>query len=151
IGAALGRTHYKFWHNTGTVGTFGAAAAVSSLYGLQAQPFTHALATAATFASGLQQAFRMDSMSKPLHSGRAAEGGLAAAQMARAGITGSLDVLDGEAGLGYAMSNGPDWQPYLSTLGQTFNITRMTFKNHACCGHTFSPIDAALVLKDRLK
>ncbi|OZI49481.1 MmgE/PrpD family protein [Bordetella genomosp. 4] len=151
IGAALGRTHYKFWHNTGTVGTFGAAAAASSLYGLESRPFTHALATAATFASGLQQAFRMDSMSKPLHSGRAAEGGLAAAQMARAGVTGSLDVLDGAAGLGYAMSNGPDWQPFLATLGETFNITRMTFKNHACCGHTFSPIDAALVLKDRLQ
>lgn len=151
IGAALGRTHYKYWHNTGTVGTFGAAAAASAIYDLGPVQFTHALATSATFACGLQQAFRMDSMSKPLHSGRAAEGGLAAAQMARAGVTGSLDVLDGEAGLGHAMSNGPDWAPYLATLGEVFNVTRMTFKNHACCGHTFSPIDAALILKDRLQ
>ena len=29
IGKVLGRTHYKFWHNTGTVGTFGAAAAAA--------------------------------------------------------------------------------------------------------------------------
>jgi 2-methylcitrate dehydratase PrpD len=151
IGTALGRTHYQYWHNTGTVGTFGAAAAAASVYGLAALPFTHALATSATFAAGLQQAFRMDSMSKPLHAGRAAEAGLAAAQMARAGVTGSLDVLDGEAGLGQAMSNGPTWDGVISTLGQHFNITRMTFKNHACCGHTFAAIDAAQVLQDRLK
>ena len=150
IGTALGRTHYQYWHNTGTVGTFGAAAAAASLYGLSAQSFTHALATCATFAAGLQQAFRMDSMSKPLHSGRAAEAGVAAAQMARAGITGSLDVLDGDSGLGRAMSNGPDWTSVLSTLGQAFNITRMTFKNHACCGHTFAAIDAAQVLQAQL-
>lgn len=150
IGTALGRSHYKYWHNTGTVGTFGAAAAAASLYGLSSVPFTHALATSATFAAGLQQAFRMDSMSKPLHAGRAAEAGLAAAQMARAGITGSLDVLDGEAGLGHAMSHGPQWQAVLSTLDEHFNITRMTFKNHACCGHTFAAIDAAQALQTQL-
>ncbi|GKT25163.1 hypothetical protein AVHM3334_17105 [Acidovorax sp. SUPP3334] len=27
IGVVLGRTRYRFWHNTGTVGAFGAAAA----------------------------------------------------------------------------------------------------------------------------
>lgn len=26
IGAAMGRAHYKYWHNTGTIGPFGAAA-----------------------------------------------------------------------------------------------------------------------------
>jgi aspartate aminotransferase len=39
---------------------------------------------------GLQQAFRMDSMSKPLHAGRAAEAGVTAALAAREGVTGSL-------------------------------------------------------------
>ena len=151
IGTALGRAHYKFWHNTGTVGTFGATAAAASLYGLSARQFTHALATSGTFAAGLQQAFRMDSMSKPLHSGRAAEAGLAAASMARAGVTGSLDVLDGDAGLGHAMSNGPDWSAATKTLGHDFNIMRMTFKNHACCGHTFAAIDAAQALQARLQ
>jgi 2-methylcitrate dehydratase PrpD len=72
IGQALGRAHYRYWHNTGTVGSFGAAAAAACLLGLDAQRFTHALCTAATFAAGLQQAFQMDSMSKPLHAGRAA-------------------------------------------------------------------------------
>ncbi|HEY0200215.1 MAG TPA: MmgE/PrpD family protein [Burkholderiaceae bacterium] len=150
IGAAMGRAHYRFWHNTGTIGTFGAAAAAASLYALEAPAFGHALATGATFAAGLQQAFRMDSMSKPLHAGRAAEGGLLAAQAAAYGVTGSLDILDGSAGLGRAMGDGPDWSAATAGLGDTFHITRMTFKNHACCGHTFAAIDGALALQQRM-
>lgn len=149
IGVVLGRSHYRYWHNTGTVGTFGAAAAAASLRGLDGAAFAHALATAATFAAGLQQAFRMDSMSKPLHAGRAAEAGLLAAQLAGRGVTGSLDVLDGEAGLGRAMADGPDWSQAAATLGHDFHITRLTFKNHVGCGHTFAAIDAALELMQR--
>lgn len=150
IGAALGRAHYRHWHNTGTVGTFGAVSAAATLLGLDAGRHAHALCTGATFAAGLQQAFRMDSMSKPLHAGHAAEAGVLAALAAEQGVTGSLDVLDGEAGLGRAMSDGPDWQQATATLGQDFHITRMTFKNHACCGHTFAPIDGALELRSRM-
>jgi 2-methylcitrate dehydratase PrpD len=150
IGQAMGKAHYKYWHNTGTIGTFGATAAAASLYGLDAHRFAHALATCTTFAAGLQQAFRSDSMSKPLHAGRAAEAGVLAAQMAREGVTGTLDVIEGEAGIGRAMSNGPDWTKALATLGRQFHITEMTFKNHACCGHTFAAIDGALIVQAKL-
>lgn len=151
IGASLGRAHYRFWHNTGTVGTFGASAAAATLLKLAPQPYAHALCTSATMASGLQQAFRMDSMSKPLHAGHAAEAGLLAALAASAGFTGSLDVIDGDAGMGVAMSNGPDWSIALANLGSVFNITDMTFKNHACCGHTFAPIDGAMALQQDMQ
>jgi 2-methylcitrate dehydratase PrpD len=154
IGATLGRAHYRYWHNTGTVGTFGAAAAAAALYGLDGARFGHALATAATFAAGLQQAFRTDSMSKPLHAGRAAEAGVLAAQLARSGVTGSAAVLDGETGLGRALgergAGSLDWSAALATLGQVFHIEAMTFKNHACCGHTFAAIDGALALKQQM-
>jgi 2-methylcitrate dehydratase PrpD len=150
IGAAMGRAHYRYWHNTGTIGAFGACAAAAELLDLDARRFAHALATAATFAAALQQAFRMDSMSKPLHAGRAAEAGVTAALAAREGVTGSLDVLEGEAGFGRAMGDGPDWEKALATLGTEFHVTRMTFKNHTCCGHTFAAIDGALALKARM-
>jgi 2-methylcitrate dehydratase PrpD len=146
----MGRAHYRYWHNTGTIGSFGAAAAAASLYGLDAMRFAHALATVATFAAGLQQAFRMDSMSKPLHAGHAAEAGVLAALAAREGVTGSLDVIEGESGFGRAMSDGPDWDRATATLGKEFHITQMTFKNHACCGHTFAAIDGALELQRRM-
>src|SRR6185295_1592812 len=44
IGAAMGRAHYKYWHNTGTIGCFGAAAAAAEALGLDASRFAHALA-----------------------------------------------------------------------------------------------------------
>jgi 2-methylcitrate dehydratase PrpD len=150
IGAAMGRAHYRYWHNTGTIGCFGAAAAAAEALGLDTRGFSHALATAATFSAGLQQAFRMDSMSKPLHAGHAAEAGLTAALAAREGVTGSLDVMEGEAGYGRAMGDNPDWARALATLGSDFHITRMTFKNHACCGHTFAAIDGALALQKKM-
>ncbi len=150
IGAAMGRAHYKYWHNTGTIGCFGACAAAAELLGLDAARFAHALATVTTFSAGLQQSFRMDSMSKPLHAGRAAEAGLTAALAAREGVTGSLDVIEGQAGYGKAMSDSPDWNKALATLGREFHITRMTVKNHTCCGHTFAAIDGALALKAKM-
>ncbi len=152
IGAAMGKAHYRHWHNTGTIGCFGAAAAAAEALALDRKRFAHALATVATFAAGLQQAFRMDSMSKPLHAGRAAEAGVSAALMAREGVTGSLDVMQGFAA---AMGDSPAFDIHvergLATLGHDFHITQMTFKNHACCGHTFAAIDGALELKKRMK
>ena len=146
----MGRAHYKYWHNTGTIGCFGAAAAAAELLQLDAARFAHALATVTTFSAGLQQSFRMDSMSKPMHAGRAAEAGLTAALAAAEGVTGSLDVIEGEAGYGKAMSDGPDWDKALATLGRDFHVTRMTFKNHTCCGHTFAAIDGAQALQQRM-
>ncbi len=155
IAEAMGRAHYRYWHNTGTIGCFGAASAAAEVLGLDAKRFAHALATVATFSAGLQQAFRADSMSKPMHAGRAAEAGVTAALAAAEGVTGSLDIMEGEAGYGRAMGHGdagdgPDWERALATLGEDFHITRMSFKNHACCGHAFAAIDGALALKARM-
>ncbi len=148
----MGKAHYKHWHNTGTIGCFGAAAAAAEALELDRKQFAHALATVTTFAAGLQQAFRMDSMSKPLHAGRAASAGVEAALMAREGVTGSLDVM---AGFAAAMGDKPGFDAHVekgfATLGKDFHITQMTFKNHACCGHTFAAIDGALELKKRMQ
>jgi len=152
IGAAMGKAHYRHWHNTGTIGCFGAAAAAAEALKLDRQQFAHALATVTTFAAGLQQAFRMDSMSKPLHAGRAAEAGVTAALAAREGVTGSLDVMVGfAAAMGDKPAFDTSMERGLATLGKDFHITQMTFKNHACCGHTFAAIDGALELKKRMQ
>lgn len=147
IGVAVQPSHYRFWHTTGTIGTFGAAAAVASILKLDAGRTAHALATAGTFAAALQQAFRSDAMSKPLHAGHAADAGAMAALGAAQGVTGALDVLEGEAGFGAAMSVDPDWSKATDGLGSRYNITAMTFKNHGCCGHAFAAIDGALALQ----
>lgn len=148
IAVAVQPSHYRFFHTTGTAGVFGGAAAASMLFAPgEAQALTHALATAGTFASGLQQAFRSDSMTKPLHAGHGAQVGILAAQGATHGLTGALDLLEGEAGFGAAMSTGARWENATEGLGSRYNITQMTFKNHGCCGHAFAAIDAIVALR----
>jgi 2-methylcitrate dehydratase PrpD len=143
IGRAVQPSHYKYWHTTGTVGTFGAATAVAVLLGCDAERTAHAIATSATMASGLQGAFRGDSMSKPFHPGHAAEAGALAAMAAARGVIGALDVLHGPEGFAAATSEDTGkWDEALAGLGKPFAITDMTFKNHGCCGHIFAALDA---------
>jgi len=151
IGDAVMPSHYKYWHTTGTVGCFGAAAAAATLTGCDREQFMNALGTVGTFAAGLQQAFRSEAMSKPLHAGHAAESGALAAMAAAKGVTGVHDILEGEVGFGAAMSVKPDWSKATLDLGTDYHITRVTFKNHGCCGHTFPSIDAVQVLKEKHK
>jgi 2-methylcitrate dehydratase PrpD len=147
IGATVNPSHYEYWHTTGTVGSFGAAAAASAVLGLGVEATAHALATAGTFAAGLQQAFRSECMSKPLHAGHAADVGVLAALAAERGVTGATDILEGPAGFGRAMSRGCDWTRAVDGLGARYNISATTFKNHGCCGHTFAAIDGMLELR----
>ena len=150
IGAAVQPAHYRYFHTTGTVGCFGGAAAAAALCAPgDAQVMLHALATAGTLASGLQQAFRSDAMSKALHAGHAAAVGVRAGQGAAHGITGVPDILEGEVGFGAALAQDPDWNLAIDGLGQRYNILRITQKNHGCCGHTFAAIDGALALRAR--
>lgn len=147
VAEAINPAHYRFWHTTGTVGTLGAAAAASHLLGLDTTRTGNALAVATSMAAGLQQAFRSEAMSKPLHAGHAAEAGLTAALLAAHDVTGAPDILEGAAGFGTAMS-GPDvdWAAAL-VPAETAYVSRMTVKSHSCCGHTFAAIDAMLDLR----
>jgi 2-methylcitrate dehydratase PrpD len=149
IGEAVMPSHYKYWHTTGTVGCFGAAAAAATLLGCNREQIMNALGTVGTFAAGLQQAFRSEAMSKPLHAGRAAEAGVLAATAAAKGVTGVHDILEGEVGFGAAMSVKPDWVKATDGLGKHYNITQVTFKNHGCCGHNFPSLDAVIELKSK--
>ncbi|MGG5818682.1 MmgE/PrpD family protein [Falsiroseomonas sp. HW251] len=148
IGVAVQPSHYRYWHTTGTVGTFGAAAAVSVVLGSDAERIAHAIATAATMAGGLQQAFRGAGMSKPLHAGHAAEAGALAAIAAASGVTGALDVLDGPVGFAAATSEDRGkWDKALAGLGEEHAIAAITVKNHGCCGHIFAGLDGLSALR----
>jgi 2-methylcitrate dehydratase PrpD len=150
IGAAVQPSHYRFFHTTGTVGCFGSAAATAALLAPGApDTMRHSLATAATFASGLQQAFRSDAMTKALHAGHAAWVGVTSGMGAANGVTGALDILEGAAGFGAALSVEPKWERATDGLGSRYNIAAITQKNHGCCGHTFAAIDAAIDVRMR--
>ena len=92
----------------------GAATAAGLLAGLDANQLRHALAIAATMAAGLQQAFRGDTQTKPLHAGHAADAGMIAVAQAGGGVKGALDILEAPAGMGAAMSADVDWTAALA-------------------------------------
>lgn len=151
LGAAVQPSHYKYFHTTGTVGAIGSAAAAAFLINPNDKDiFAHAVATATTFASGLQQAFRSDAMTKALHGGHAASIGVTAAKAAAKGVTGALDILEGEVGFGAALSKDPKWEKATLNLGIDYNISKMTQKNHGCCGHTFAAIDGVVAIRNTL-
>ncbi len=151
VGKAMQPAHYDYWHTTGTIGTIGAAAGCSVAFRLNLFQAKHALANSVTMAAALQQAFATDSMGKPIHAGHAAEAGAMAALLAEQGVTGADGMFEGPRGFGRAMSRDVDWDEVTSNLTDDYTITRMTQKNHTCCGHVFAAIDSIVALASEHK
>src|SRR5688572_7478696 len=149
IGEAVNPSHYRFWHPTGTVATFGAAAAAGLLVGLTPAQMVHALGTAGTQAAGLWQFNADGAMSKHLHPGKAAMNGVMSADLARAGFTGASRILGGERGFFRAMCDVADSSRITAGLPVIGKIRENGYKLHACCGHTHSAIDLAIALRAR--
>jgi 2-methylcitrate dehydratase PrpD len=149
IGRAAGPSHYRFFHPTGTLGGFGAAAAGASLMGLDGERTAWALGLAGQQGAGLWRARHEPGSVKALHDGRAAANGVASALLARDGFRGPLRVLEGEQGLFPAMAPDADPEAVLAPA-DGWLIHEVSFKPHAACRHAHPAIDAALTLRERL-
>ncbi|MGE4375858.1 MAG: MmgE/PrpD family protein, partial [Burkholderiaceae bacterium] len=108
VGEFLGRSHYRIFHTTATAGTLAAAAAAGRLLGLDAATMLHAFGSAGTQAAGLWEFLRDAADSKQLHTAHAASCGLASAYLARAGLTGARQILEGPQGMAAGMSSDAD-------------------------------------------
>ena len=149
LGALMNPRHYqRGWHCTSTLGTIGAAAAASRLLGLDAEATGHALAIAASEASGLKENF--GTMVKPLHAGLAARNGVLAALLARDGMTASGHALDGPQGFLRAMdSQGTAIAGAIADLGSRWEIidTGITVKLYPSCAGTHPSLDVILDMR----
>ena len=142
IAMALQPSHYQNWHITATVGTIGAAVSTAMLKGCDAEGIGHAIAIASSFAGGHQENLQGQGQTKAMHCGHAADAGVLAGFAASEGVTGSLDSLNAPHGYAAATSDSTgDWEKGFSGLGDWTPISRMTFKNHGCCGHIFPTLD----------
>ncbi|CAM9874544.1 unnamed protein product, partial [Ectocarpus sp. 12 AP-2014] len=148
IALAIQPSHYRFWHTSATVGTIGAAVSTAMLLGASSLQIAHAIGLASSFAGGHQQNLQGEGMAKPLHAGHAAEAGLIAAMAAAKGVTASLDSLHASNGFAAATSDSTgNWDAALEGIDDWTPITRMTVKNHGCCGHIFPALDGLKALK----
>jgi 2-methylcitrate dehydratase PrpD len=149
IGEAVNPSHYYFFHPTGTVATFGAAAAAGSLLHLTADQMANALGSAGTQAAALWEFNADGAMSKHLHPGKAAMNGIIAADLARVGFTGATRILEGERGFFRAMSTSFDASRITDGLGTRWKIGENGYKLYSCCGHTHTAVDCALEIRAR--
>ena len=148
IGAMAGYGHYdKGFHATGTIGTFGAAAAAARLLRLDAGQTANALGLAAAQAAGLKAMF--GTMTKPFHAGKAAMNGLIAARLAARGFTASSEGI--EAPQGFADTQAPGFKAAKVRPDPTapFAVEGNLFKYHAACYLTHSTIEAVGSLRAR--
>ncbi len=132
------------WHSTGTCGTFGAAAAAARILRLDARQCRNAIGIAASFSGGLWSFIHDGSQTKRIHAGRAAEGGLTAALLARQGMTGPARIFDDVwGGFLRAYAHHPtDAGALVRELGASWRMEKAVIKPYASCRGTHSAIDA---------
>jgi 2-methylcitrate dehydratase PrpD len=147
IAEAIDPDHYlRGFHTSGTVGTFGAAAAAAKLLKLDAPAIGHMLAIASSLASGIRVNF--GSMTKPLHVARASEAGVFAADIAAKGFTGGAHGLDGEWGFFQVLGGGADLDRLIPVLGKPYAIVSpgVSVKPYPCGVLSHPSMDAMLKL-----
>ena len=139
------------FHAPGTTGTFGAAVAGGKLLGFNVQQMTNALGIAGSLSSGLVEFSRSGTgaMVKRLHFGRAAEGGLLAANLAAEGFTGPRTVLEGECGFLRVFCNEWDTAELTKGLGRDWLTSRISMKRFACHTAAHTPVQAILDFKHK--
>lgn len=143
-----GQLHERGFHPTAVMGTLAAAAACARLHRLDAQKTTHAIAIAASLASGLVANF--GTMTKSLHAGRAAQSGVLAARLAARGFTGSSDAIEHRSG--FLRAHSPSGTPHLEDgaldIGRHWRLAEsgISVKGYPTCYATHRSIDAMLDL-----
>lgn len=127
LGNAVSPGHYqKGWHITATCGVFGAAMAAGKLLGLPAERLIGALGFAATQSSGLVESLGQDA--KSISIGNASRNGLWSALLARDGLNGPARPIEGRFGFMATMAEAPRCEALLGGLGETWEISKNTYK-----------------------
>ncbi len=145
FGPHLGRGGF---HPTPILGTIATAAAVARGLDVDRERAAMMLGLAATEASGLCRNFGTDT--KPFHAGHAAQCGLQATLLARAGFTANPEAVTDYL----KVHGGPDEADavaVLATLGKVYDIVApgLSIKKYPCCRFAHLPLDATFMLLER--
>lgn len=129
-----GAIHRAGFHPVSVLGPFGAAVGAGVALGLDEQQLTHALGVAGSMSSGIGEFLTDGAWTKRFHPGWAAQSGLRAALMGRAGFFGPPTVLDGPRNVFHAFgpTGTPRYEPLLDGLGRTWLMQDIAFKPYAC-------------------
>jgi len=143
-------TSRRGFHNTPTAGVFGAAAAAARLLHLNAEQTLNALGLAGSFSGGLRAYLQDGAEVKRIHPGKAARDGIVSAELAKRGLTGPGEVIEGRYGFIQAAAGGnAEWALLNEALGERFEICNAYFKPYPACRHFHASLDAVRSIGQR--
>jgi 2-methylcitrate dehydratase PrpD len=148
IGQAAHHSSEKLgFHAPGVMGVYGVSCVVAKLFNESAEQMAHAFGIAGSMSSGLMEFSHSGGQVKRLHLGRTAEGGFLAAALARDGLTGPAEVLEGKYGSLNTFAR--DAEPALMTrdLGKVWHTLKIKIKRFACHANAQVPVSLILDLK----
>lgn len=140
------------WFPTQLFGFLSGAATAAKLYGSDAEGIENAFGIAFTQMSGSRQmAVGASTHLRSMQAGFSGQGAILSAELARRGIVGSREVLEGRYGLfSTYIRTDPDWGAMLDGLGRQFPLLDLHgFKVWPACGYTRATNTAIRELRDR--
>src|SRR5262245_21419560 len=138
-------THKAGFHPTAIFGAMGAAAGIGAALGLSKRQLVDAFGCVGSMASGIIEYLAEGAWTKRLHPGWAAQSGLRAALLGRAGFFGPRTVLEGVHGFyhGFANTTGGDYEAIPGAFGTRWVTETLAFKPYPCGTMTHPYIDCA--------
>src|SRR6516225_11900722 len=143
--------HKAGFHPAAVFGAMAAAAAVGAALGLDAIQIVDALGIVGSMAGGIIEYLAEGAWTKRLHPGWAAQSGLRAARLARAGFLGPRTVFEGVHGLfhGFARTTTGDYDALTGDFRARWVTPTLAFKPYPCGTMTHPYIDCARRLASR--
>jgi 2-methylcitrate dehydratase PrpD len=143
--ASPGRFQARGFQITSVGGALAAALVASELNALTEDETVAALGISLSQASGVLEFLTNGSSVKSLHPGWAAHGGVVAATLAKAGMTGPETSLEGRFGLFRQFAGDEQAAGRLSVkdIGTTWHLPDAAFKFYPCCHYLHPFIEAA--------
>jgi 2-methylcitrate dehydratase PrpD len=145
-------THKAGFHPTAVFGAMGAAAGVGAAFKLSERQLVDAFGTVASMASGIIEYLAEGAWTKRLHAGWAAQSGIRAALLGRAGFLGPRTVFEGVHGFfhGFANTTEGDYDAIGGDFGERWMTETLAFKPYPCGTMTHPYIDCARRLAKRI-
>jgi 2-methylcitrate dehydratase PrpD len=143
--------HKAGFHPTAVCGAMAAAAGVGAALRLEPRQLVDALGIVGSMAGGIIEYLAEGAWTKRLHAGWAAQAGLRAALLARAGFNGPRTVFEGTHGLfhGFAHTTKGDYEALVGDFGARWVTETLAFKPYPCGTMTHPYIDCARRLAAR--
>ncbi|HZX95497.1 MAG TPA: MmgE/PrpD family protein, partial [Myxococcales bacterium] len=126
--------HKAGFHPTAVFGALAAAAGAGATLGLRPRQIVDALGVAGSMAGGIIEYLAEGTWTKRMHPGWAAQSGLRAALLGRAGFSGPRTVFEGVHGLfaGFAHTREGKFDALLDGFGERWVMTDLAFKPYPC-------------------